>query len=526
MGQDGAPSSSKPFSMSLASRRGPARGVSAGFEAQVEGEAGGSGDDVGARESIRELGGDRGEKKEANLLVIPLASNPWEKRADDAMEEEDEKPETEDEAAAKAILRDIAKSKAGEGGADLLGNGSMIIPMGNGSGTQGGLSRKPLLAAHSIPGLREAENEDEKFKFDLAVRADDIDVTSSVYASVPIEQFGAAMLRGMGWTGPPKDGEKDGNAPRVYEPRQQRLGLGAAPKPPEEMGTRRRRRPGEAPSRKDLEAEAALQQWKQKAAKEPMRGLTVGDVVLLDIRGEQRGMILRTEGGGLQPGYVRIRREEGGQEHKIPGAGLKKVGEEDLAREPFSIRREGDGRKRTADRRDEEEDEQRADGEERHSKAPRKSSKHKKRSRSRSRSRDQDHSKRKREKEDYWLTDKIRVRVVSKSYGSSAYTKKGVVIDVPAQGRATLRMDESSGSKVLEDVKQKHLETVIPKRGGKVILLRGKLRGGKGQLMARDVEAERAVVQLFEDMSVHTVPLDDVTEYTGMLDGQVEADTF
>lgn len=57
-----------------------------------------------------------------------------------------------------------------------------------------------------------------------------------VSPEVPVSEFGAALLRGMGWKGPAIDGESDGaGAGRDVVPRHQRLGLGAQPKPPEEV---------------------------------------------------------------------------------------------------------------------------------------------------------------------------------------------------------------------------------------------------------------------------------------------------
>lgn len=57
-----------------------------------------------------------------------------------------------------------------------------------------------------------------------------------VVAEVPINEFGAALLRGMGWTGPTgNDGETGSEAVRDVVPRHVRLGLGAQPKPPKEV---------------------------------------------------------------------------------------------------------------------------------------------------------------------------------------------------------------------------------------------------------------------------------------------------
>lgn len=79
------------------------------------------------------------------------------------------------------------------------------------------------------------------------------EATQEDYEAVPIEEFGAALLRGMGW----KDGELAGirkeNAmrePVIFQPRPNLLGLGAKPMPitakeREVVGRRKIRKPGE-----------------------------------------------------------------------------------------------------------------------------------------------------------------------------------------------------------------------------------------------------------------------------------------
>ena len=86
------------------------------------------------------------------------------------------------------------------------------------------------------------------FKRDVDERPDN--PTLDKYRSVPIDEFGAALLRGMGWIDGKAVGRNAKNAllePRVFEPRPQLLGLGAQPKPPELTRKKERKyiKPGE-----------------------------------------------------------------------------------------------------------------------------------------------------------------------------------------------------------------------------------------------------------------------------------------
>lgn len=70
-------------------------------------------------------------------------------------------------------------------------------------------------------------NEDDAFRIDVASRPDSASLDD--YAAVPVEEFGAALLRGMGW----KEGEVVGkrkdqvSKPRILERRPALLGIGA-----------------------------------------------------------------------------------------------------------------------------------------------------------------------------------------------------------------------------------------------------------------------------------------------------------
>eukprot|EP01036_Dinobryon_divergens_P040168 gene40168-53078_t len=95
----------------------------------------------------------------------------------------------------------------------------------------------PMLLANQPAELIGLSDDGERFKVDISLRPDEVDVRSDAYKSVPIEEFGAALLRGMGWEGPKEESNTNttaNNNPFDLMPREYRLGLGALPKPPDD----------------------------------------------------------------------------------------------------------------------------------------------------------------------------------------------------------------------------------------------------------------------------------------------------
>ena len=130
---------------------------------------------------------------------------------------------------------------------------------------------------------------------------------------------------------------------------------------------------------------------------------------------------------------------------------------------------------------------------------------------------DRDRRERSQKAEKHWLTTNIRVRVVSKKIAKGRqFKEKGVVLDVLKRGAmATIQM---SNGEILEHVPEVYLETALPKVGGNAIILTGSNKYEKGKLLERNSENGRGVIQLFEDMNVKTLSLDDIAEYCGALD--------
>jgi len=92
----------------------------------------------------------------------------------------------------------------------------------------------PLLIANMLPGLKEAKSDRERFELNMAARPAELDPHDDAFDKVPIEEFGMAMLRGMGYREDVGVGKGD-NArtvqPYLLEGRPALLGLGAKPKP-------------------------------------------------------------------------------------------------------------------------------------------------------------------------------------------------------------------------------------------------------------------------------------------------------
>ena len=118
-----------------------------------------------------------------------------------------------------------------------------------------------------------------------------------------------------------------------------------------------------------------------------------------------------------------------------------------------------------------------------------------------------------------WLIPNIRVRLISNKI-PKYYLQKGVVQDVllsPSRGhgggapKAIILLDNGQ---VLDKVPERYLETALPKAGGKVIVLEGRIRWKVGILLERSKDGQ-GTIQLEEDLDVVRVSLDSIAEWRG-----------
>ena len=80
--------------------------------------------------------------------------------------------------------------------------------------------------------------------------------------------------------------------------------------------------------------------------------------------------------------------------------------------------------------------------------------------------------------------------------------------------RATLALE--NGDRVDEPgLREKHLETALPKDGGAVRAVLGPRKNALGTLLARDKRKEQATVRFDDDDGIDVLPFDHVAEWCG-----------
>lgn len=514
--------------------------------------------------------------KPKNLLVIPLIKNsnippakpsPSIEVAAEITDKMDNKPESLELQAEKELIAELT------GSSENVDSG-LVIQQDN----TNMLVRKkaPILASNVDPAVA-GMNEDDRFRLDMKSRAEDISFKSEVYERIPIAEYGAALLRGMGWEGSVEEinNKKDD---RKIVPREARLGLGATAKPPESKYKGKSGyddRNSRAKENRDL--------W-NKRIEEKIKDqkLQVDDLVWLrdSKHAGKRGRVVQARG---VPGLDQIRVQLESDSNAVVSVSKRDavlLSEEELASQPYSgamsageeeqreqgqtvffglkDRERGDSRDRERDR-EENRERVRERGDDLKRKRSRSREKDSHRDRDRERRRDDSRDRERRDsKHSYsrassssmkhndehlssrssaapanssssssgggslkvtttenWLRVGIRVKVISKSVNEGrAYRQKGTVVDVPALGMCSLRLDSGS---VLDRVKERQLETVLPEVGGRCMVLVGEWKGQLAVLCEKiigkhDFEA-RARVELCEELDQIVVSMDHIAAF-------------
>ncbi|CAG0883255.1 unnamed protein product [Cyprideis torosa] len=116
-------------------------------------------------------------------------------------------------------------------------------------------------------------------------------------------------------------------------------------------------------------------------------------------------------------------------------------------------------------------------------------------------------------RKDYWITEGIVVKIITKSLGEKFYKAKAVVKEVHDKYTAIVEVIDL-GKKVKLD--QAHLETVIPAVGRKVLVVNGAYRGTEAELQKINVETFSVDLEISsgptKGRQLKKVPYEDVSK--------------
>ena len=445
---------------------------------------------------------------------------------------------------------------------DTIDASPLVIPVAN--NLQRLMERRPPERQQSLKEEAEENNdnnhhrgEQSTFAFteELQTLPEAPTVDSESFERVPVTQFGAALLRGMGWNDDSTRGTNNNNSSKdddIIMPRPHRLGLGAIPRPPDNNNNNNNHQGQDAPptrnkrkidSSQQRQQEALLkqqqelqQQAKQQARMDKQRTLQNQSIVYVSLKDDGppssvRAKIIQLVGvPGLN--QVKIQLENESQCTIVQRRQIQDLVPRDcLTEDPF-VEPDPEAVKdqTTSNKVDQKATSRQNDNGEAHDHDSHSERKHKRQRR------EDDKERKKKDRRDdntrhesskrsssspapppppiQWMHVNIRIRVITEKLGRKYYKSKGVIVDVTPKG-ATVRMDDGS---LLDRVPERYLETALPKTGGRVLVLAGKHKLVKGQLLERDSKKGRGVVQVYEDMNVLTLSLDDMAEWCGPLD--------
>ena len=377
--------------------------------------------------------------------------------------------------------------------------------------------------AHAPP-LLTAEQELDRYQQQLHAAAEE--ATLDDYTNTPIEEFGAALLRGMGWAEGKAVGRRNirGVVPQAIQfvARPSGLGLGADPAPTAPKREKKYVKPGESRQQKpDLVALDANGNIKN------VRGLD-DKLVERSSLGPKPGKTMRIAEGrhsGLSCIVLALEPHIEGRSDKatvrlLPSETTATVRCKELAERGTATQAPAT-----------------AKGADKYSRAEKgKSSKKRSRGQSESDLSDTQYKcdgNRKQQKsvhseeddlpalpsasaEKPWLSPHIMVKIVDKQLqGGRLYLKKAEVIEVTQPTRCTLYSRDLR--KYVSDVHQNLLETVVPQEeGSRLMVVSGEHKGKRVRLLKRSRDAQVAVVQFMSDLSqVVKLSFDDVSQYVG-----------
>ncbi|KAM4609682.1 G-patch domain and KOW motifs-containing protein [Polymixia lowei] len=368
----------------------------------------------------------------------------------------------------------------------------------------------PLLMQNQVP---EGFEDGDKLKVDLRPESS----TVADYDSVPVEAYGLAMLKGMGW----KPGEGIGRTfkqdvkPIEYQLRPKGLGLGA-----------------DLSGIKDLEPHRRPPPLKPGDERGKNHALILGrGGYLLVESGPHKDLYGKIEGVDPDNARVIVKLAFGVGTATVSQYAIKLVDHEeytkyskDLSRfskaQQDRIRRDEEDWRRLKEREKTEKRERRHNGEDesiteadRYGRKESKKRKHK--GLSQEREKTPEKKVRRPAAAPSWLQRDLNVRFIDKTFkGGRYYKSKMRVEDVLTPSICVCRTEEG---RLLDDVKQAMVETVVPKKDSDTIMVvLGEHRGQVGHILQRDRDRCKVMVELDHyEGKVFTLDYDYICHYLG-----------
>ncbi|XP_077369469.1 G-patch domain and KOW motifs-containing protein [Festucalex cinctus] len=340
--------------------------------------------------------------------------------------------------------------------------------------------------------------------------------TEEDYERVPVEGYGLAMLKGMGW----KKGEGIGRTfkqdvkPYEYKPRVIGLGLGADRSAVKDLEPGKRRRPPKPGEERDKEEE------------EERLVLARGGCVLLE-SGAHKERYGKIEALDTDNARVLVKLAIGGDVVSVHQYAVKLVKQKEYDRYGKDLSRLSKAHKtklkeeRVRDERQQQEERRHTDEVKRASSERDGGKDNRKRKHGES-SHDRETPPEKEARQakapPSWLQRDLKVRFVDKDFkGGRYYNSKMRVEDVVTPSTCICRTEEG---RLIDDVKQDMLETIVPKSEyDAIMVVLGEHRGQVGRILQRDKNKCRAMVQLDRhEKKLFTLDYDFICHYLGATD--------
>ncbi|XP_056896642.1 G-patch domain and KOW motifs-containing protein [Takifugu flavidus] len=364
----------------------------------------------------------------------------------------------------------------------------------------------PLLMQNKVP---EGFEDGDHIKVDLRPESS----AEADYEQVPVEAYGYAMIRGMGWNKSEGIGRtfQQHVTAVEHQVRPKGLGLGA-----------------DRSLIKDLEPSKHKQPPKpgDERVKEEELVMGPGSCVLVE-SGPHKDKYGKIEGVYPDNARVVVRLAIGGRTVDISQYIVKLVGRKEYDRYSKDLSHFSKAEKVKDPKRREEKE--RSDGHEgkhnsseKHQRKDEKKRKHRESSPDRSipikREKHPEKETRKPPAPPSWLQRDLKVRFIDRDFkGGKYYNSKMFVEDVLTPTSCVCRTQEG---RLVDDVKQEMLETIVPKGDNEsIMVVLGEQRGQVGRILQRDKNKCRALVQLdrYEE-KVFTLDYDTICHYVGGAD--------